>query len=155
MKLWQYLTVLGTIFLVGVILALQIPQLYTILVSLTSFLVDLAVFIVVLASPAVLGWLGKAYGIPLLDIKIWEDENMTDLQRHGILTVLIFTVFFGWIGVAMATIREGSWLYQIGTEFGWIGVFETPPIWWGVWAVISFWLVWALVDHEPNYRLFS
>ncbi|QQG42165.1 MAG: hypothetical protein HYV90_02515 [Candidatus Woesebacteria bacterium] len=147
--------------IVAVILGIgyMIPQSHSlvdvvvkIFVGIVMFVVNLAVFLLTLGGALLLAWLVKAYGIALLDMKVWKEKNMTDGQRIGIGAILHVLAFVLWVGAPYLLIQPGTWMYWIGTHVGWYGVFETPPIWWGVWGALTFFFGWYNTDHEPFYR---
>lgn len=110
-----------------------------------NFLRSLVVGLLGLFVPSVLGFYAFQ-GLRWLDKKDKPNEEVDNGTKNTVFVLGGIVVAILWILIAPYFVNW-SFLAAFGREFiGFTGIFETPPIWWGVWAFLAYWFGW----HNSN-----
>jgi hypothetical protein len=151
MKDWKYfftLAVLASI--AGLLISVVLGEagrviLIDMLLKIVRFIFGLAVGILLLAFPVLLGIFSRLVFFEILDERVDSDKKLTKLQHYGISIPVALIIGILQVVVVMWAPNISSWVYSVYRFAGWPGAFETPPLWWFVYgffgSIVSYRLI--------------
>lgn len=117
-------------------------QLGVLAMLVLNFLRSLVVGLLGLFLAVVIGYFAHL-GFDKLDKKDKPNEQADATTRNITFVLGGIVVAIVWILIAPWFVNW-SFLAAFGREFiGFTGIFETPPIWWGVWGFLAYWFGWS------------
>lgn len=141
-----YLVALVLVFIVSFALLALFPgksivtkQIWDAFVWFLNALLCFAVLTILCLGPFFLGWLFRYHAIPAIDE--WVAPRF-DMSGWGILFLCFITgpiIFFVWPHLVMLSAHI-HWVDLFFRFFGWPGGYETPPLFWGLFAVLATWV---------------
>lgn len=165
MRTWQFVSLLGFLVIVlGTILWLVpgtnylvrgfLGGLLGVLLWLWMVLKGIICLALVLAFSGLLAFLVKAFFIAWLDGLAEPGKEMIKGMHWGVSIVLGIIAALLHASAMLPLMTWETWLRSAAIAIGWSGGYETLPMGWAIWGMISFLLVYHIMPYltEPTQK---